>query len=370
MDYEYLIIGGGAVGLAVAEHLSRTKHPVLLIEKENSIGTGVSSRNSEVIHAGIYYPKDSLKSLLCIRGKDLLYEWCSKHNINHRRTGKYIIAQNNDELEKLHSIKINAENAGMHELYPVTAQQITSEEKDISCTGGLYSPTSGIISVHELMDSLKHVSEQRGVDYVFHSRPEHVQKTSEGYRVQIISDKGERTSVDVRYIINCAGLYCDKVSETIGILNEEYKIKFSKGNYFRLTGYNHSITHLIYPVPVPKLKGLGIHITLDLNNQVKFGPDIEAMSGNIEDYTVDENRWDSFYKAVKSYLPGICPENLTPEMAGIRPRLAAEKDFLDFIIKEESGAGYPGVINCIGIESPGLTASLAIAEYIKNIITS
>lgn len=365
MDYQFLIIGAGVVGLAAAEQLSHSSNSVLVIEKENRIGTGVSSRNSEVIHAGIYYPKNSLKSLLCIRGNHLLYEYCGRYKINHRRTGKYIIAQDNSELENLDQIRENACNAGMEKLYPVTAREIIDKEKDIKCFGGLFSPASGIVSVHELMDSLKHNSEEKGVDYVFNSRLHTVSKSSAGYIAEIINNSGEIAKVKVERIINCAGLYCDKVSEIIGIKNDFYKIKFSKGNYFRLTGLKHSISHLIYPVPVPKLKGLGIHITLDLNNQVKFGPDIEDMQENIEEYQVNESRAESFYKAVKNYFPAVEQENLVPDISGIRPRLAAEKDFLDFIINEETEAGFPGVINCIGLESPGLTASLAIAEYIK-----
>lgn len=368
MDYEFLIIGGGVVGLATAELLSRHKHSVLLVEKESRPGTGVSSRNSEVIHAGIYYPKDSLKSILCIRGKHLLYEWCTKKNVNHKRTGKFIIAQDSSELEKLETIRINACNAGMDELYTVSAGEVKSKEKDIKCVGGLFSPTTGIVSAHELMDSLKLCSEEKGTDYVFHSRLNSVEKLFEGYKAAIIDNSGDITEIRVGKIINCAGLYCDKVSEVIGINNDSYKIKFVKGNYFKLTGIDHSINHLIYPVPVSKLKGLGIHITLDLSGQVKFGPDIEEMPENIENYKINELRKQDFYTAVKNYLPAIEPENLIPEMTGIRPRLAADKDFLDFIIREESEAGFPGVINCIGIESPGLTASLAIAEYIEKMI--
>lgn len=369
MDYEYLVIGGGVVGLAVAQNLSGYKHSVLLIEKENRIGSGVSSRNSEVIHAGVYYPKNSLKSILCIRGNKLLYEWCEKHNVSFRRTGKFIIATNEEELKLLEKIKENAAQAGMTELFIRTGKEIMDLENDIQCTGGLYSPSTGIVSAHDLMNSLKTCAEQQNTDFVFCSRLHSVSKNITGYRVSIINDSGEISDVEVGSIINCAGLYCDKVAEKIGIHNDRYRIKFSKGNYFRLTGMNHSIKHLIYPVPVPKLKGLGIHITLDLNNQVKFGPDIEEMEDNIENYGVNESRISEFYKAVKTYFPAIREENLIPEMAGIRPRLAADDLFTDFIIKEENSAGFPGVINCIGIESPGLTASLAIAEYIKSIIS-
>ena len=368
MDFDVLIIGAGVIGLSTAEIFSRNKYRVLVVEKENRIGTGVSSRNSEVIHAGIYYPKDSLKSVLCIKGKYLLYEWCEKNHVSFKQLGKYIIATNNEEFEKLEKIKENASKAGMQELYFVNADEIRKEEPDIFSVGGLYSPTSGIVSAHELMDSFKKISESNGADILFLSRVKSIERNSQSscYIVKIIDSTNQIFKIEVGRIINCSGLYADQVAKTLGAFDNSYIQKFDKGNYFKLIGHKFHFKHLIYPVPLPRLRGLGVHVTLDLNYEVKFGPDVENLSGKIEDYTVNENKKQDFYESIKLYLPSIELDDLAPEMSGIRPRLAADKEFNDFIINEETEKGYPELINCIGIESPGLTASLAIAEYIYN----
>lgn len=368
MDFDYLIIGAGVVGLATAEYLSRNNRRVLVIEKESRIGTGVSSRNSEVIHAGIYYPKGSLKSRMCLRGKALLYDWCSKNRVAHLNLGKYIIATNQTELEKLHSIQKNACDAGLEELYIVTAEEIIKNEPHIFCTGGLYSPTTGIVSAHELMDSLKYKAESNGADFLFNSKLQHIDKNShsDGYTLQITDSSKDVTEVEVGGVINCAGLYADQVAKILGIENEGYRQHFIKGNYFRLRGNKEVFRHLIYPVPMAKLHGLGVHVTIDLNKGVRFGPDVEKEPLKEENYDINESKKVDFYNAIKSYFPAIEPDDLMPDMTGIRPRLVADKEFNDFIINEESSCGLPNVINCIGIESPGLTSSLAIAEYVYN----
>ncbi len=366
MDFDALIIGAGVVGLAAAERISREGKSVLLVEKENRIGTGVSSRNSEVIHAGIYYPKGSLKSKLCLEGKHLIYEWCKKHNVNYSNTGKYIIAVTPEEIGKIESIKATAEDAGCTGLMLQTKEEIESTEPAISCYGGLLSPTSGIVSAHDLMDSFKAKAEEQGTDLLFNSKVEHAEKNSQstGYFVNIKDSSGEVTQVEVGAIINCAGLYADEAAKTIGIDDEDYKQKFVKGNYFRLSGRRGLFKKLIYPVPMPKLHGLGIHITLSLDGTVKFGPDVEFLPENIEEYSVNESRKEDFYASIKKYFPSIKLEELEPEMTGIRPKLAADKNFNDFIINEESEKGFPRIVNCVGIESPGLTSSIAIAGLI------
>lgn len=368
MDYDFIVIGAGVVGLATAEILSRNNYRVLVIEKENRIGTGVSSRNSEVIHAGIYYPPGSLKSRLCIRGKELLYGWCKEKNVPHKNIGKYIIAVNTEELEKLEAIRFNASEAGMMDLYAVSKEEINKEEPYVYCTGGLFSPTTGIISAHGLMDSFKCSAVEKGADFLFNAKVKSFSKNSasDAYHVQIMDSSGELTEIEVASAINCAGLYSDQVAAILGVQNPDYKLKLVKGNYFRLKGNKDAFRHLIYPVPMPKLHGLGVHVTLDLNGGVRFGPDVEKEPLKEEKYFVDESRQAEFYNAVKAYFPSVQFDDLLPDMAGIRPRLAAERDFNDFIIRKESDCGLPGVINCVGIESPGLTASMAIAEYIFN----
>lgn len=366
MDYDFLVIGAGVVGLAQAEILSRNNKRVLVIEKENRAGTGVSSRNSEVIHAGIYYPPGSLKSRLCIRGKELLYEWCRKKNVPYRNTGKYIIAADESEMEKLEGIKRNAAEAGMWDLNTVSKEQIKKEEPYVFSSGGLFSPTTGIISAHGLMDSLKCASEEKGADFLFNARVTAFSRNSSNstFQAQIKDSSGEATEIEVGGVINSAGLYSDQVAELLGVKNPEYKLKFVKGNYFRLKGNKEVFRHLIYPVPMPKLHGLGVHVTLDLNGGVRFGPDVEKEPLKEEKYFVDESRQGEFFNAIKTYFPSVQFDDLYPDMAAIRPRLAADKDFNDFIIQEETVHGLPGVINLVGIESPGLTASMAIAEYV------
>ncbi|MCU7496856.1 MAG: NAD(P)/FAD-dependent oxidoreductase [Ignavibacteria bacterium] len=365
MDYDFLVIGAGVVGLAQAEILSRNGKRVLVIEKEARIGTGVSSRNSEVIHAGIYYPKGSLKSRLCIRGKELIYDWCRKKNVPHRNVGKYIIAVDETEMEKLEQIRLNASEAGMGDLYTVSKKEIAKEEPYVFSSGGLFSPTTGIISAHGLMDSLKHASEERGCDYLFNSKLVAFSKnSSSGYLAKIKDSSGEETEIEVGGVINSAGLYSDQVAELLGVKNADYRLKMVKGNYFRLRGKKEVFRHLIYPVPMPKLHGLGVHVTLDLNGGVRFGPDVEKEPLSEEKYFVDESRQGKFYNAIKAYFPSVRYDDIYPDMAGIRPRLASERDFNDFIINEESASALPQVINLVGIESPGLTASMAIAEYV------
>ncbi|HEX2866210.1 MAG TPA: NAD(P)/FAD-dependent oxidoreductase [Ignavibacteriales bacterium] len=367
MDYDFLVIGAGVVGLAQAEILSRNGFRVLVIEKEGKIGTGVSSRNSEVIHAGIYYPPGSLKSRLCIRGKELLYDWCRRKNVAHKNTGKYIIAINESEMEKLETVKRNAAEAGMWDLHTVSKEEIKEEEPYVFSSGGLYSPTTGIISAHELMDSLKCASEEHGCDFLFNARVVAFSKnSSSGYLAEIKDASGEITKIEVGGVINSAGLYSDQVAEVLGVKNPEYKLKMVKGNYFRLKGKGEVFRHLIYPVPMPKLHGLGVHVTLDLNGGVRFGPDVEKEPMTEEKYFVDETRQAEFYNAIKTYFPSLQFDDLYADMSGIRPRLASDKDFNDFIIREESAWGLPHVINLVGIESPGLTSSMAIAEYVYN----
>lgn len=370
MDFDFVVIGAGAVGLSVTELLTRKKYKVLNIEKENRIGTGVSSRNSEVIHAGIYYPAGSLKSRLCIRGKELLYDWCRTKRVSHYRIGKYIIATSDAELEKLENIKFTAHDAGMNDLHLVSSAEICEKEPKIFSLGGLFSPSTGIISAHEYMNSLKAEAELNGADFLFNSKINSIVKNSSnnGYFVDIMDSSGEVSQIEAGGLINCAGLYADKVSKVLNVFSAHYEQKFLKGNYFRLKGGKGLFKHLIYPVPMSKLYGLGVHITLDLNGNVRFGPDTELNPLLVEDYSVDESRKELFYKAVKRYYKNIEMDDLEPDMAGIRPRLAVEKDFLDFIIVEESEKGMPGIITCTGIESPGLTASMAIAEYVLSII--
>jgi|YNPMSStandDraft_2_1061718.scaffolds.fasta_scaffold00232_14 L-2-hydroxyglutarate oxidase LhgO len=370
MDYDVIIIGAGCVGLACAMEFSRLNKKALVVEKESRIGTGVSSRNSEVIHAGIYYPKGSLKSELCIEGKNLLYDYCSKKNISCKRTGKFIVATTSEELNELEKIKKNAEEAGMRDLFFKTKKEIENEEPEVYCVGGLYSPTSGILSAHELMDSLKSDAENKGADFLFKSQVEKIEKikSTDSYKVLIYDNDGELVEVETYAIINCSGLYSDLVAKKLGVYKNEYELTFVKGNYFKLIGAKLNVKRLIYPVPLKNLKSLGIHVVIGIDGSIKLGPDAEDMNERVEDYKVNESRKVPFFESVKKYLPKIKLENLEPDMSGIRPKLKYPEGFKDFIIQNEIELGFANFINCIGIESPGLTSCLAIAKKISYIL--
>jgi L-2-hydroxyglutarate oxidase LhgO len=367
MDYDAVIIGAGVVGLAIASKLSENKQRVVVVEKENREGTGISSRNSEVIHAGIYYEKNTLRSRLCLRGKTLLNQWCKRYNVTYNKIGKYVVACSGEEVEQLEKIRLKAFEAGMFELYFCTSDELNRVEPNVAAVEALYSPTSGIISAHEFMTSLKGHAVSLGCDFLFNSnilRQEQL-TSSGGYRIEIFDGNADDiVELETERIINCAGLSSDIVAEILNVQDEKYKLKFVKGSYFRLNNSRGLFRHLIYPVPDSNSPWLGIHITLDLAGGLRLGPDSENMEFRIEDYSVDPSRADDFYEAVRRYFPGIRKENISPDMAGIRPRLVSSLIPRDFIIAEEKKRGLPGIINCIGIESPGLTASLAIAEYI------
>lgn len=367
MDYDVVIMGAGVVGLACAMTLSSLKKKVLVVEKENRIGTGISSRNSEVIHAGIYYPKNSLKSELCIEGKNLLYEYCAKKNISHKKTGKFIVATNKEELEQLERIKENAKEAGMNELYLKTKKEIETEEPEVFCLGGLYSPTSGILSVHELMDSLKIDAETKGADFLFKAKVEKIERNNSknSYNLYILDNDGSIVEVESYAIVNCCGLYSDIAAKNLGVYRDNYELYYVKGNYFKLIGQKLSVKKLIYPVPLKNLKSLGIHVVIGIDGSIKLGPDAEDMTERIEDYRVNLERKKPFWESVIKYLPDIKLENLEPDMSGIRPKLKSPEGFKDFIINNEVDIGFPNFINCIGIESPGLTSCLAIAKKVS-----
>jgi L-2-hydroxyglutarate oxidase LhgO len=297
----------------------------------------------------------------------MLYEWCEKYNVSYKRIGKYIVACNEDEAEQLEKIRLNAMEAGLDDLKFVTPGELKKNEPSIASSGALFSPSTGIVSAHELMTSMKNRAFSEGADFLFNSEVVSAEKMypSGGYRTMINdSNSGETVSVECEHIINCAGLYSDAVAETLNVKDERYKLRFVKGNYFRLAGCSNLFSHLIYPVPDKNSSWLGTHITLDLAGGVRLGPDSENMDEKIEDYSVDPARLRQFFDAARRFFPAVRPEWLSPDMCGIRPRLAISQPENDFIISEEKQKGLPGIINCIGIESPGLTSSLAIAEFI------
>jgi L-2-hydroxyglutarate oxidase LhgO len=360
-SFDITIIGAGVVGLAIAEELSRHFKEILLLEKNESQGQETSSRNSEVIHAGIYYPAGSLKASLCLEGNKLLYDACEKRGIPHRRIGKLIVATSPDEEEALWALQGKAERNGVDDLLRLSGKVIRSLEPSVFATSGLLSPSTGIIDSHSLMRSLLVGATENGVTAVFRSCLTAVQFDGDRYDLEI---NGGEYRVASRVVVNSAGLQSDRVAAMTGIdlERERYRLKPCKGSYFSMSP-SPGIRHLVYPVPAPKHEGLGVHATIDLGGRVRFGPDVEYVE-NI-DYLVDEGKRDAFYESILKYLPGISRESLSPDMCGIRPKLQGPgEDIRDFVIQEEGRLGLPRWVNLIGIESPGLTACIAIARHV------
>jgi L-2-hydroxyglutarate oxidase LhgO len=359
------IIGAGVVGLAIAEALAVKNRRVVVLEKNDSFGQETSSRNSEVIHAGIYYPKGFLKSSLCLKGNRLLYAWCEKHRVPHRRIGKLIVATNEEECADLERIKITAEDNGVEKLEYLGQAQLQRQEPEVNALAALFSPSTGIIDTHRLMKTLLMSAEGKDAIITYRSEVTAIHFDGSAWDMEI--NNGEYR-ISAKNLINSAGLHADRIAAFAGIDIDAagYRLKPCKGNYFTASPAP-KINHLIYPVPVKNNVGLGIHATLDLSGRVRFGPDSRYLSdGQARDYAVDEDLKPVFHESIHKYLPKVSIDDLSPDMCGIRPKIQGPGDpAMDFIIREECDRGLPGLINLIGIESPGLTACLAIGEYIK-----
>lgn len=370
MDYQILIVGAGAVGLAVAKQLSESGYSCLIIEENSSFGMETSSRNSEVIHAGIYYPANSLKSKLCLRGNTLLYEYCIRKNIPHKKIGKYIIASDKEDLSKLKNIYSYASSIGVPGLSFLDSETMHQLEENIICTGAMLSESTGIIDSHALMQSLYDDASSAGADFAFKHSFLSAEKNGDLYNATIKCGE-DIFSVTCEYIINCAGLRSDKVAEAMGIDIDKHKLRlnYAKGCYFRIRGYKDIAKRLVYPVPPVHKRSLGIHLTIELNGEFKLGPDAEYIDRNEYSYEVPAEYIDKFYSVASKYIRCLSIEQLHPDQSGIRPKLQKPgEDFRDFYIEEESSKGLANFINLIGIESPGLTSCLAIAEYVQQYI--
>jgi L-2-hydroxyglutarate oxidase LhgO len=370
MDSEITIIGGGVIGLAIAEKVSEEYNNVFLIEKHQSFGQETSSRNSEVIHAGIYYTKDSLKSKLCIEGNKLLYEFCTKYTVPFKKCGKLIVATSENEIPVIETILKTAIGNGVDDMIMLGKEQIIDMEPNIFALKALYSPSTGIIDSHSLMKQFETNTINNGGQTVYSSEVTAIKKIKDGYEITLNDSDNKEYIFTSRIVINSAGLTADKVSEMVGINDENLKILFCKGEYFRIIPpKNRLINRLVYPVPHPNMEGIGIHVTTDMGGGVKLGPDVTYLESNVYDYKVTASKQEKFYSSAKKFLPFLELDDIIPEMAGIRPKIQKPGEPLrDFYIKEESERGFPGFINLIGIESPGLTASMAIAKYVNKII--
>ncbi len=362
MDSDITIIGAGVIGLAIASELADNKLNIYILEKNNSYGMEISSRNSEVIHAGIYYPPESLKAKFCVEGNSMLYEICTKNKIPHMKIGKLIIATTEKEMVKIEQLLLNANKNGVSSLSLLERNTIHQMEPNVRAFGALCSPETGIISAHSLMDYFFRKARTKGAEIVYGTRVIGIEKLMTGYKVHTLNSAGETFEFSSERVINASGLQSDIVAKMIG---SDYALHYCKGDYFSINNVKRGIVQrLIYPVPEENHAGLGTHLTLDLSGRLKLGPDATYVS-RIEDYKVDTTKRDIFYTAAVRFLPFISKEDIVPDMAGIRPKLQGPgESFRDFVISED----MPGFINLVGIESPGLTASPAIAKHVKNLL--
>ena len=361
---ECVVIGAGVVGLAVARALAMRGRETLVLEAEDTIGTGTSSRNSEVIHAGIYYPPGSAKATLCVAGKQLLYAYCEARGIEHRRCGKLIVAADQEQVRALEKIAAAACANGVHDLRWLTAAEVKAMEPALSGVAALLSPSTGIIDSHGFMLALQADLEGAGGMVAFHSPVRRGRCERDAIHLEVGEDAILELAADV--VVNSAGLQAQRLSRRIdGIPGESIPPSaYAKGNYYVLQG-KAPFRHLIYPVPEPG--GLGVHLTLDLAGQARFGPDVEWVEKL--DYAVDPGRAERFYRAIRSYWPGLPDGALHPGYAGIRPKLSGPgAAAADFLIQGPQAHGVRGLVNLYGIESPGLTAALAIAEQVAEAV--
>ncbi len=355
-----VVIGAGVVGLAVARQLALAGREVIILEAENAIGTATSSRNSEVIHAGIYYPRGSLKAVTCVAGKELLYQYCVDRGIPHIRCGKLIVATDVAQLGELEAIQRKAHANGVTDVVSMTRAQAQALEPEVSCVGALYSPSTGVVDSHAFMLALLGEAEAHGAMLAFVSPLERA-RVHDG-RIELHVGGDEPMRLLARTVVNSAGLTAPSVARRIeGFPADKSPPEFyAKGNYYSLTGRS-PFSRLVYPVPEPG--GLGVHVTIDLGGQARFGPDVEWIDH--VNYDVDPQRAERFYAAIRRYWPQLPDGALAPGYAGIRPKIAGPKDPApDFLVQGPQDHGVPGLVNLFGIESPGLTASLALANEV------
>lgn len=358
-----VVIGAGVVGLAVARALALQGREVMVLEAADAIGTGTSSRNSEVIHAGIYYPQGSLKARLCVEGKELLYAYCAERGIGHSRCGKLIVATSDAQVAQLQGIIAKAAANGVHDLVLLTREEARALEPQLACVAAVNSPSTGIVDSHGLMLALQGDLENAGGLVVLNSPLARAECTQEA--IILIAEDG--TELQAKSVVNAAGLHAQSLARRFAGLADNHvpPSYYAKGNYFTLSGRS-PFSRLIYPVP--EAAGLGVHLTIDLGGQAKFGPDVQWVSAP-DDLVVDPARGEAFYAEVRKYWPALQDGALIPGYAGMRPKIQApDEPARDFLIQGPDVHGVPGLVNLFGIESPGLTSSLAIGNYISRLL--
>jgi len=401
---EVAVVGAGVIGLAIARALAKNGKEVLILDRADAIGSETSSRNSEVIHAGLYYPEDSLKAKFCVEGKQLMYDYCESRHINYNKCGKLIVATQKQQLEtQLPNLQQQAIRNGVSDVQMLTPEDVSVLEPSVKCFGALWSPSTGVLDSHSFMLSLLADAEDYGATLALHSslqsststgreEPEHSQDaiindTGSAGGKGILLQLDDDTQLECQTVINSAGLWADLVARVIHrnnrsptnyIVPQQY---YAKGNYFRLQGCKIPFQHLVYPLPEPG--GLGIHATIDwVGTSVKFGPDVEWISAEVKDPTRIDLRphpeqSDTFYKEIRKYWPDVSDGSLEPDYAGIRPKLDhpslsadGRVPFRDYTIVGPEQHGIPGLVHLFAMESPGLTSSMAIGKYIANKVMS
>jgi L-2-hydroxyglutarate oxidase LhgO len=370
LDTDAVVIGAGVVGLACARELAARGRSVVILERHERFGAETSSRNSEVVHAGIYYPPGSLKATLCAHGNPSLYAWCAARGVAHRRLGKLIVAAAAAEEPKLETILAQADANGVRSLERLTPARAAAFEPHVRCTAALWSPDTGIVDSHALMASFLADAEVRGATAAWRQTVRDVEPVTGGYRVMARDGGGETAAIETPWVVNAAGLDADTVAALAGFDLDAcgYRQHYAAGRYFRLAaGKSHLARHLVYPAPPNE--SLGIHVTLDLAGGVRLGPDLEYLPDRRQNYDVAEGLRERFHAAVSRYLVGLAPEDLAPDLAGIRPKLQGPgQAFRDFVIRDEADRGRPGWVNLVGIESPGLTSCLEIGALVATLL--
>jgi L-2-hydroxyglutarate oxidase LhgO len=363
------IIGAGVIGLAIAAQIANKGWEAYVLEKNETFGLETSSRHSGVIHAGIYYPQNSLKARLCLAGNHALYKLGEESGIGYRKLGKMIVATTDEEISELEILLDRGQRNGVEGLRILSKHDMRELEPNVGGVAALFSPSTGIIDSHALMKYFVAQAIEGGVQIAYHTKAVAIEKVAEGYKVTAEDSSGEFPFM-TRMLINCAGLHSDIVAELAGIdiVKAGYQLHYCKGEYFSVASSKSKLVkRLIYPVPVPKVTSVGIHVTFDLEGRMRLGPGIEYVESL--NYAVNNQHQQLFYDSVRKFLPFIEYDDLEPEMAGIRPKLQGpNEDIKDFVIRDEGDKGLPGFINLIGIESPGLTAAPAIAEYVLSLI--
>ena len=357
-----VVIGAGAVGLAIARQLTLAGHDTVILEKNDHPGMETSARNSEVIHAGLYYPAGSRKALFCARGRDLLYDFCADHGVPHKRLGKLIVAQTGQEAQIAAIAQAAADN-DVDDLQPLDRAAIAALEPYVHADIGLFSPSTGILDSHQYMLALL-----GDMTLVRDAHVTAIRRDGDGWRVAVTND-GEKIELDARLVVNAAGLWAQTVAQRIEGLKDVPPLHLAKGSYASLSVAS-PFRHLVYPVPEPG--GLGVHVTLDMGGRARFGPDVEWLDSHdpaAVDYTVRDSIAADFAPRIARWWPAVRPDMLTPDYAGVRPKLAGPGAAnADFRIDGPAQHGLPRLVNLFGIESPGLTASLAIAEHVEELL--